>query len=588
MARDSIDLLVRANASQFNRELSGANKTLDRFGNKVRSTDKASKGAFKGGFGGELKKSFSGLFKSGGNLQTLMAGGLPTASLAAAGGFGALAAAAVAATGALVALGLAQFDVLDSLAKEADILNITTKSLASLRHAAEATGSSASTMDKSLERLSKRAYLATEGTGAAKRALADLGIEAKDLAKLSVDKQFEKIAAAIRKVENPSKRMALASEILGDESRNLLTLIMEGEEGLKTYREEAERLGIAVDRNLIERVVRANDAWDRMKKSVKGLGNSVAVEIAPAVEWIGNKLTDAVVAARQQFEFWMPVIKEIGNLFIDQYIAIYEFGKAAVDSVSPLFATLKEMIDEITGAIDNQKRSNKEWRDEFIMVLTAAGYAVTSVGKQIDILGTAVALVFVKIYEDIKHLFTNIPEIFSTFYEGTKTLFTNLGTNIANGMQHIWDVLKGQAEGAAPWEPLTEGYKEMFESLKREDTKLETDLKARLKTQVEELQQGFRDTMSEKFMDLNKAAKDTGGAAGKDWADEFGKESSKAARALTPNAVSRGTQQAFDVIYNANKATEVDPAVDELKESNDHLTEIKTLIENNGLAVAAL
>ena len=60
----------------------------------------------------------------------------------------------------------------DELAKTADKLGVTTTALAGLRHAAELTGVSTGTMDMAMQRFTRRAAEAAQGTGEAKGSLA--------------------------------------------------------------------------------------------------------------------------------------------------------------------------------------------------------------------------------------------------------------------------------------------------------------------------------------------------------------------------------------------------------------------------------
>ena len=77
----------------------------------------------------------------------------------------------------------------DELGKVSDKLGISTERLAGLQHAAELTGNSTRNLNLGLQRMVRRVAEAAEGTGEAQNALAELGLDAKELAQLSPDHQ---------------------------------------------------------------------------------------------------------------------------------------------------------------------------------------------------------------------------------------------------------------------------------------------------------------------------------------------------------------------------------------------------------------
>ncbi len=89
----------------------------------------------------------------------------------------------------------------DQLAKTSDKLGITTEALVGLRHAAEMTaGVTGKTLDTALQRMTRRVSEAAVGTGAAVKALDELGLSAAAMARQSPDQQFRQIADAMQGV----------------------------------------------------------------------------------------------------------------------------------------------------------------------------------------------------------------------------------------------------------------------------------------------------------------------------------------------------------------------------------------------------
>ena len=91
---------------------------------------------------------------------------------------------------ALVALGGAagfgflvkrSLDATDSLAKTASKIGTTTEALSKLQYAAQLTGVEQNTLNMAMQRFTRRAAEAAQGTGEAKGALRELGVDANKL-----------------------------------------------------------------------------------------------------------------------------------------------------------------------------------------------------------------------------------------------------------------------------------------------------------------------------------------------------------------------------------------------------------------------
>lgn len=189
----------------------------------------------------------------------------------------------VAAAGATAALTRASMQNIDSLAKTADKIGITTEALAGLQHAAELTGVSGETMNMALQRMTRRVSEAANGTGEAVKALDELGINAAELEKLPLDTQMGIIADAMGKVGNQSDKVRLAMKLFDSEGVALVNTLAGGSEGLSAMAKEAELLGLSISRVDAAQVEAANDAVTRAKGVFEGVGNQIAVTLSPLV-----------------------------------------------------------------------------------------------------------------------------------------------------------------------------------------------------------------------------------------------------------------------------------------------------------------
>lgn len=190
-----------------------------------------------------------------------------------------------------------QLKAVDALAKTSDKLGIATQDLAAMRHAAELTGVSANTLDMALQRMTRRVAEAGIGTGEAKDALIELGINAQNLARLSPDKQFNAIAGAMENVANQGDKVRLAMKLFDSEGVSLVNTLALGEQGLKEMREEADRLGISVSRVEAAQIEAANDAMTRAGAAMGGVVRRATVDLAPVIEAVAAEFAQAAANA---------------------------------------------------------------------------------------------------------------------------------------------------------------------------------------------------------------------------------------------------------------------------------------------------
>lgn len=187
---------------------------------------------------------------------------------------------------------------MDALAKTSDKLGIATERLAGLRFAAEQTGVESKTLDMALQRMVRRVAEAAQGTGEAVKALKEMKLEASKLSKLSPDEQFRQIAGAMGQVGAQADRVRLAMRLFDSEGVALVNTLGLGERGLRDMQREAEQLGIALDREAAAKAEAANDAINRLSKSLQGLKLDLATEFAPQLEEAANMLTEAMKARK--------------------------------------------------------------------------------------------------------------------------------------------------------------------------------------------------------------------------------------------------------------------------------------------------
>jgi hypothetical protein len=155
-------------------------------------------------------------------------------------------------------------------------------------------GVSIEKMDKSISKMSKNIGESAMGIGTANDALAELGLKATDLEKMSPDVMFGVIADELNKVGSTARKASLAYDIFGRAGQELLVTMKEGSAGISAMRQKLNDLGVVIGDKQAQMVEKANDAWADIGLVWKGLQNQLAVQFAPVLTAIANKVVQFI------------------------------------------------------------------------------------------------------------------------------------------------------------------------------------------------------------------------------------------------------------------------------------------------------
>jgi hypothetical protein len=172
----------------------------------------------------------------------------------------------VATIGGLGALVDRSISAADAIGKTADKIGVGVEALQELRFAAKASGVEQQTLDMALQRFTRRAAEAAQGTGEAKDALAQMGIVLRDQSgqlRRSEDLLAD-VADAFARIEDPAERVRLAFKLFDSEGVALVNLLRGGSGALEEMRERAQALGIVLDEHLVRGAERARTELDTL------------------------------------------------------------------------------------------------------------------------------------------------------------------------------------------------------------------------------------------------------------------------------------------------------------------------------------
>jgi hypothetical protein len=205
---------------------------------------------------------------------------------------GGLVAAAGAASAGIVLLTRNSLQTIDAQAKLARALGGTTAAVQGLERAASRAGVQQSELMAAATRLNQRlgeVIVTGSGADATFRAL---GLTARQLAGMDVDERFAAIADAMRRAGMSSQQMAYHLRELGIRQSSVINLLQNGGEEIRRSRAAVEAFGVAVSDVDAAAIESANDALSDMGRVLEGIGNRLAVTIAPHLERFAVTFTE--------------------------------------------------------------------------------------------------------------------------------------------------------------------------------------------------------------------------------------------------------------------------------------------------------
>jgi len=254
-------------------------------------------------------------------------------------------------------------DAIDSLGKTADKIGVTTEALAAMRYAAEQTGVSTQTMDMALQRFTRRASEAALGTGEAKNALKELGIDARKIAELPLTEQMIALSDAFSEFTE-ADQVRLAMRLFDSEGVALVNTLGLGADGLREMMQEAEDLGLTLSRESVAGAEKAKNAFNKLGNLFKGVTQNIVVGLAPAITALTDYLSNNFISAVKESD---GSVAKFGNSMAIRLVTAAQTATVAVakmiNSVGSGLSTVVRKFDDFNIArLSNEMESlNKEF-----------------------------------------------------------------------------------------------------------------------------------------------------------------------------------------------------------------------------------
>lgn len=250
----------------------------------------------------KVQDDVGGIFKS---LQNLQTGAAALGAAFGAGiildGLGKFASGAKAALDTVTQTVMEGIERIDGALDAAVRLGTTTDNLVGLSFAAQFAGSSAEDLEKALGKLQVNLGNVDSDADPAAKAFARLGLYWKDLKGQDPTEVIKKVSDGMKNISSQADRLAILQTIAGKSAASLAELTFGGREAIEEMERVADAFGITFSQEQANMIGEAKDAMDLLGEAAKGLGNTLAIEVAPYITFASESIlgfgTEGVGAA---------------------------------------------------------------------------------------------------------------------------------------------------------------------------------------------------------------------------------------------------------------------------------------------------
>ena len=186
-------------------------------------------------------------------------------------------------------------DEVDKISKRT---GVSAEALSELGFAAEQAGANMPALEKGIRTMQRSINDLGRDLSTQVDAFTDLGLTMKDLDGLSPEDQFKRIADAISKLDDPTKKAALALMIFGRAGTQLLPMMNLGIAGMEAYQDQARALGLTISTDAAGAAAVFTDQMNVVKKVLKTVAFEIGSALVPGLGKTNDKIIEITVSIR--------------------------------------------------------------------------------------------------------------------------------------------------------------------------------------------------------------------------------------------------------------------------------------------------
>lgn len=229
-------------------------------------------------------------------------------------------------------------ELADRLLDTGNALGMQATQLQSWEYRLKKAGVEAGAMSGSVRKLLLATAAANEGNQEAKQSFKDLDVSLRDANGNTKDAStlLEEVGLKLATIEDPAKRAALGTKLLGKGGMDLLPVFAGGKEGLQAFDDELARFGGGLSQEAIDSLAEVGDATDTYEVAVTSLKGKLATVLAPVMLKATNllaKFTAQISKSDKSSIGFRSTVQAVG-------VALAAAGVAAIAPWLPMLLVL--------------------------------------------------------------------------------------------------------------------------------------------------------------------------------------------------------------------------------------------------------
>ncbi|MEO1440908.1 MAG: phage tail tape measure protein, partial [Chloroflexota bacterium] len=223
----------------------------------------------------------------------------------------------------------------DEIAKTSEKIGIATDTLQEYRFAAQRAGVAQNVFDMGMQRFVRRSAEAAQGTGEAKDALTQLGIQLTDSnGKMrSGEDLLRDVADAMSQVDNEGERLRLAFKLFDSEGVGMINMLKDGSAGLDEMTERARQLGFIMNTETLTASEKFQDHLLDLRMAFRSIQYQIGAFFLPKIN-----------ETAQAFLDWFVVNRQFISLRLDKAI---NFIEGAISGLIGVLGSVKRQLDPV-------------------------------------------------------------------------------------------------------------------------------------------------------------------------------------------------------------------------------------------------
>jgi len=269
-------------------------------------------------------------------------------------------------------------DAGDEVQKMALRTGASTEWISQMNHVVALGGGSMSEFTGSVRKMQKSVADAGNGLSTPIKAFGALGIEVDRFKKLSPEQQFDVMADALMKIEDPAKRTQVAMDIMGRSGSQMLSVMEGGSAAMSGLRAEAAAMGMTLSQDSADAMANFNDSLSRLSNGATASGRVLVEAMLPALttisEYLGEHMPRAVMNFLRGWALFRQRVIEGTVIVMDKFRGLAESMAALPDAMGG--GKFREWADSLKATEQNLITMHGELADVTTIALPRADEAL--------------------------------------------------------------------------------------------------------------------------------------------------------------------------------------------------------------------